>query len=64
MLKDTGVSSFFQRNMLIKKMYVFSTLFRRTGDKTWESLLPIEEESSLISYLIAFDSLNDHVIAK
>lgn len=49
--------------MLIK-MYVFSSLFRRRRDKTWESLLSIEEESSLISYLIAFDSLSDHVIAK
>ena len=49
--------------MLIK-MYVFSSLFRKRGDKTWESFLSVEEESSLISYLIAFDSLSDHVIAK
>lgn len=45
-------------------MYVFSSLFRRTGNKTLESLSSIEEESLLISYLIAFDSLSDHIIAK
>lgn len=50
--------------MLIKKMYVFFSLFRRTGDKTSESLSSTEEGDSLISYLIAFDSLSDHVIAK
>lgn len=45
-------------------MYVFSSLFRRTGDKTSQSLSSIEEGSSLISYLIAFDSLSDHIIAE
>lgn len=46
------------------KKYVIFNLFRRTGDENLESLLSLEEKNSLISYLIAFDSLSDHIIAK
>lgn len=43
-------------------MYIFWGLVQKDCIKLW-LLLPTEEEILLIAYLIAIDSLNNHIIA-
>lgn len=44
-------------------MYISCGFFLKNCIKLW-LLFPIEKESLLITYLIAIDSLDNHIIAK